>query len=54
MSVRMHSNPLPLSSHDLPRMLWKASDESREHLAKGERRGWGAEATRGNPVHPAL
>ena len=52
MSVRMYSNPLPLSSRDLPRMLWKASGESREHLAKRGRRGWGAEATRGNPVHP--
>lgn len=45
MSVRMYSNPLSLSSHDLPRMLWKASGEPREHLAKGERRGWGAGAT---------
>lgn len=45
MSVRMYSNPLPLSSHDLPRMLWKASGKSREHLAKRERRGWGAGAT---------
>lgn len=45
MSVRMYSNPLPLSSHDLPRMLWKASGESREPLAKRGRRGWGAEAT---------
>ena len=45
MSVRMYSNPLPLSSQDLPRMLWKTSGESREHLAKRERRGWGAGAT---------
>ena len=45
MSVRMYSNSLPLSSHDLPRMIWTASGESREHLAKSERRGWGAGVT---------
>lgn len=54
MSVRMYSNPLPLSSHDLPLMLWKTSGESREHPAKRERRGWGVGATQRNPVHPAL
>lgn len=54
MSVRTYSNPLLLSSQDLPRMLWKTSGESREHLAKRERRGWGAEATRGNPRQPGV
>ena len=52
MSVRIYSNPLPLSSHDLPLMLWKTSGESREHLAKRERRGWGAGVTQCNPAQP--
>ena len=34
MSVRMYSNPLLLSSQDLPRMLWKTSGESRGHLRR--------------------
>lgn len=52
MSVRMYSNPLPLSSQDLPRMLWKTSGESREHLAKRECRGWGSGVTQCDPAQP--
>ena len=51
MSVRTYSNPLLLSSHDLPRMLWKTSGESRG--ASGEERVQGM-GCRGNSVHPTL
>lgn len=51
MSVRTYSNPLLLSSHDLPRMLWKTSGESRG--ASGEERAQGM-GFRDYSVHPTL
>ena len=49
MSVRMYSNPLLLSSHDLPRMLWKASGESRGGIWRRESTGDGAPGLPGVP-----
>lgn len=49
MSVRMYLNLLLLSSHDLPRMLWKASGESRGGIWRRESAGGGVLRQLGAP-----